>query len=45
MAGVNRVSDEEHKTQIDRMKDGLIPSETDIGAWMLAQKGMNKNGR
>lgn len=45
MAGVNRVTDEEHKTQIDRMKEGLIPSETDIGAWMLAQKGMNKNGR
>jgi hypothetical protein len=45
MAGVNRVSDEEHQNQIHRMKEGLIPSETDIGAWMLAQEGMRKNGR
>lgn len=45
MAGVTRVTDEEHKEQIDRMKEGLIPSETDIGAWMLAQEGLKKNGR
>ena len=45
MAGVNRVTDEQHKEQIDRMKEGLIPSETDIGAWMLAQQGMKKHGR
>ena len=44
MAGVNRVSDDEHQTQIDRMKEGVSPSETDIGAWMLAQEGMKKNG-
>jgi hypothetical protein len=44
-AAVNRVSDEEHQNQIHRMKEGLIPSETDIGAWMLAQEGMRKNGR
>jgi hypothetical protein len=45
MAGVNRVTDEEHSAQIDRMKSGLIPSETDIGAWMAAEKGFKKNGR
>ena len=45
MAGVNRVSDQEHENQIERMKEGLSPSETDIGAWMLAQEGMKKHGR
>jgi hypothetical protein len=45
MAGVNRVTDEEHSAQIDRMKSGLIPSETDIGAWMAAEKGFKKHGR
>ena len=45
MAGVNRVSDEKHEEQIERMKSGLIPSETDIGAWMAAEKGFKKHGR
>lgn len=45
MAGVTRVTDEEHAEQIDRMKNGLIPSQTDIGAWMAAEEGFKKHGR
>jgi hypothetical protein len=45
MAGVTRVTDEEHAEQIERMKSGLIPSETDIGAWMAAEKGFRQHGR
>ena len=42
--GVRRVTDEEYYEQLDRMSQGLIPSETDIGAWADAAKGMNKHG-
>lgn len=42
--GVMRIDDEEHSVQIDRMKQGLIPSETDIGAWADAAKGLRAHG-
>jgi hypothetical protein len=44
MPGVRRVSDMEYSEQIGRMKEGYIASETDIGAWMDAKKGINNNG-
>jgi hypothetical protein len=44
MEGIRRITDEEHSEQIDRMKQGYIPSETDIGAWMDASKGYNAHG-
>lgn len=44
MAGVRRVTDEEHSEMLDRMKQGLIPSETDIGAWIDAKKGFDTHG-
>jgi hypothetical protein len=37
--GVQRVSEMRHSEEIDRMKEGLLPSETDIGAWADAQRG------
>lgn len=43
-AGVRRVSDEEYSEQIDRMKEGYIPSETDLGAWYDAAKGLRQHG-
>jgi len=42
--GVRRISDLEHSEQLDRMKEGNIPSETDIGAWMAAEEGYRQNG-
>jgi hypothetical protein len=42
--GIRRITDEEHSEQLDRMKQGLIPSETDIGAWMDAERGQRKHG-
>jgi len=44
MPGIRRISDEEHSEQIDRMKEGYIPSETDIGAWIDASKGHKAHG-
>jgi hypothetical protein len=44
MAGVTRITDEEHSVQIDRMKQGYIPSEFDTGAFMDAAKGLKKHG-
>lgn len=43
-AGQRRITDEEHSEQVDRMKEGYIPSETDLGAWFDAAKGINKHG-
>lgn len=43
-AGVRRVTDEEYSEQLNRMKEGYIPSETDIGAWMDAAKGLKRHG-
>jgi len=44
MPGVRRVSDMEYSEQLGRMKEGYIASETDIGAWMDAEKGIKANG-
>jgi hypothetical protein len=38
LAGVQRSSEMRHSEEIDRMKEGYIPSETDIGAWADAQQ-------
>jgi hypothetical protein len=43
--GLTRISEEEHSEQLDRMKQGLIPSMNDLGAWKAAQDTMNKHGR
>ena len=43
--GLTRISEEEHSEQIDRMKQGLIPSMNDLGDWKAAQDTMNKHGR
>lgn len=37
-ANVRKVSDEEYSEQIDRMQQGYIPSETDLGALIAAKK-------
>jgi len=42
--GTRRVSEMEYSEQLDRMKEGYIPSETDIGAWSDALKGLQANG-
>lgn len=42
--GVRRITEEEHSEQIDRMSQGLIPSETDIGAFIDAKRGLDANG-
>jgi len=44
MPGVRRVTDEEHSEQVDRMRQGYIASETDIGAWIDAAKGLRAHG-
>ena len=44
MPGVRRISEMEYSEQISRMKEGYIASETDIGAWMDAEKGLKANG-
>ena len=44
MPGVRRITDEEHSEQIDRMKQGYIPSDTDLGAWIDASKGLKAHG-
>ncbi len=43
--GLTRISDEEHSEQLDRMKQGLIPSMNDLGAWKAAQDTLTKYGR
>lgn len=44
MPGVTRITEEEHSVQIDRMKQGYIPSEFDTGAFQDAAKGLNTHG-
>lgn len=39
MPGTQRVSEMRYSEEIGRMKEGLIPSETDIGAWRDAEAG------
>ena len=41
---VARVSDEEHSEQLDRMKQGLIPSMNDLGALIAAKKTQEMYG-
>lgn len=43
--GLTRISDEEYSEQLDRMKNGLIPSMNDLGAWKAAQDTLNTHGR
>ena len=43
-ANVRKVSDEEYSEQIDRMAQGYIPSETDLGALIDAKKTFNQFG-
>lgn len=43
--GLTRVSDETHSEQVDRMKQGLIPSMNDLGAWADAQKTVDVYGQ
>lgn len=43
-ANVRKVSDEEYSEQIDRMTQGLIPSETDLGAMIAAKKTFDQFG-
>lgn len=45
VAGLTRISDEEHSEQLDRMKQGLIPSMNDLGAWHAAQQTLNTYGK
>ena len=42
--GVRRITDEEYSVQKDRMRQGYIPSDTDLGAWYDAAKGIRKHG-
>jgi hypothetical protein len=42
--GLTRISEEEYSEQIDRMKNGLIPSMNDHGAWVAARQTYNKYG-
>lgn len=44
-AGQRRVTEEEHSEQLDRMMQGYIPSETDLGAWYDAAKGIKAHGQ
>lgn len=42
--GTARISDEEYSEQIDRMKQGLIPSMNDLGAVIAAKKTLAEYG-
>jgi hypothetical protein len=41
---VRKVSDEEYSEQLDRMSQGYIPSETDLGAFIAAKKTYDEFG-
>lgn len=43
-AGVNRATDEEYDEQVDRLKEGLIPSLNDLGAVQAAKKSAELYG-
>jgi hypothetical protein len=45
VAGLTRISEEEHSEQMDRFKQGLIPSMNDLGAIHAAQQTLNTHGR
>ena len=42
--GLQRATDEEHKEQVDRMKEGLIPTMNDFGAVIAAKKSLELYG-
>ena len=42
--GTARITDEEYSEQKDRMRQGLIPSMNDLGAWHAAQQTHDKYG-
>ena len=42
--GAARITDEEYSEQIDRMKQGLIPSMNDVGALIAAKKTLDTYG-
>lgn len=42
--GMARISDEEYTEQMDRMKQGLIPSMNDLGAVIAAKKTLETYG-
>ena len=44
VAGLTRISDEEHSEQMDRLKQGLIPSMNDLGAWKAAKDTFDRYG-
>lgn len=45
VSGLTRISDEEYSEQKDRLKEGLIPSMNDLGAWHAAQQTLDTHGR
>jgi hypothetical protein len=44
MAGTERITDEEYSEQVDRMKQGLIPSKNDLGAIIAAKQTLDAYG-
>lgn len=42
--GLTRVSEEEYSEQKQRLREGLIPSMNDLGAWHAAQQTYKKYG-
>ena len=42
--GLTRISEEEYSEQKQRLREGLIPSMNDLGAWHAAQQTVNKYG-
>ena len=45
VAGLTRISEEEHSEQLDSFKQGMIPSLNDLGAIHAAQQTLNTHGR
>ena len=43
--GLTRISEEEHSEQMDRFKNGLLPSMNDLGAIYAAQQTLKTHGR
>jgi hypothetical protein len=42
--GLDRISEEQHSEQVDRMKHGLIPNMNDLGAVIAAKKTLTEHG-
>ena len=45
VAGLTRISEEEYSEQMDRFKQGMIPSMNDLGAIHAAQQTLKTHGR